>query len=164
MSLEQDIELIARQEETLVFDAFDASTAWQLGCALQALARTRSLPIVIDISLHSMPVFYVAMPGSTPDNPRWVRRKRNVVLHFLQSSYAVGRRLALQDATLESKFALPDAEYAAHGGSFPITVKGAGCIGAVTVSGLPQRDDHNLVVEALASVLGYEERELALPQ
>ncbi|WJH40088.1 heme-degrading domain-containing protein [Aliirhizobium terrae] len=164
MSLEQDIELIARQEGTLVFDAFDASTAWQLGCALQALARTRGLPVVIDISLHSMPVFYAAMPGSTPDNPRWVRRKRNVVLHFLQSSYAVGRRLALQDATLESKFALPDAEYAAHGGSFPITVKGAGCIGAVTVSGLPQRDDHNLVVEALASVLGYEERELALPQ
>ncbi|SFB38517.1 Uncharacterized protein, UPF0303 family [Rhizobium sp. NFR07] len=164
MSLEQDIELIAKQEEVLVFDQFDASTAWRLGTALQALAASRSLPVVIDISLHSMPLFYAAMPGSTPDNPRWVRRKRNVVLHFLQSSYAVGRRLALQDATIESKFALPDADYAVHGGSFPITVKGTGCIGAVTVSGLPQRDDHNLVVEALADILGYEERELRLPQ
>jgi uncharacterized protein (UPF0303 family) len=164
MSLEQDIELIARQETVLVFDAFDAASAWRLGSALQALAEARSLPVVIDITLHSMPVFYVAMPGSTPDNPRWVRRKRNVVLHFFQSSYAVGRKLALQDSTLEAKFALPDADYAAHGGSFPIRVQGAGCIGAVTVSGLPQRDDHNLVVEALAGILGYEERELRLPQ
>jgi uncharacterized protein (UPF0303 family) len=164
MALEQDIELIAKQEKAFVFDAFDATTAWQLGSALQALARSRNLPVVIDITLHSMPVFYLAMPGSTPDNPRWVRRKRNVVLHFFQSSYAVGRRLALQDATLEAKFALADADYAAHGGSFPLNVKGAGCIGAVTVSGLPQRDDHNLVVEALATVLGYEERELSLPQ
>jgi uncharacterized protein (UPF0303 family) len=164
MSLEQDIELIGKQEKALVFDEFDTATAWQLGAALQALAHSRNLPVVIDITLHSMPVFYVAMPGSTPDNPRWVRRKRNVVLHFFQSSYAIGRRLALQDATLETKFALPDADYAAHGGSFPITVKSVGCIGAVTVSGLPQRDDHNLVVEALSGMLGYEERELKLPQ
>jgi uncharacterized protein (UPF0303 family) len=164
MSLEQDIELIAKQEAALVFDEFDASTAWQLGSALQALAHSRSLPVVIDITLHSMPLFYLAMPGSTPDNPRWVRRKRNVVLHFLQSSYAVGRKLALQETTLEAKFALADADYAAHGGSFPINVKSVGCIGAVTVSGLPQRDDHNLVAEALAAILRHEERELTLPQ
>jgi uncharacterized protein (UPF0303 family) len=44
-------------------------------------------------------------------------------------------------------------DFAAHGGSFPIIVRGTGCIGAVTVSGLPQRDDHNLVVEALALLL-----------
>jgi uncharacterized protein (UPF0303 family) len=164
MSLERDVELIAEQERLLVFKEFDASTAWELGSALQTLARSRGLPVVIDITMHAMPLFYAALPGATPDNPRWVRRKRNVVLHFFQSSYAVGRRLALQDATLEAKFALPDADYAPHGGSFPITVSGVGCIGAVTVSGLPQRDDHNLVVEALAGMLGYELRELMLPQ
>ena len=42
------------------------------------------------------------------------------------------------------------------GPSFPISVKGTGCIGAVTVSGLPQRDDHNLAVEALALMLAKD--------
>jgi len=163
MSLEKDIELIAEQERVLAFKAFDANAAWELGTSLQKLATERKLPVAIDITLHAMPVFYAALQGSTLDNARWVRRKRNVVLHFFQSSYAIGRKLALQNSTLEAKFALADAEYAAHGGSFPITIAGVGCIGAVTVSGLPQRDDHNLVVEALAGVLGLDERELRLP-
>jgi uncharacterized protein (UPF0303 family) len=47
---------------------------------------------------------------------------------------------------------LPERDVASHGGSFPIVVDGVGCIGAVTVSGLPQRVDHELVVEALAAL------------
>ena len=31
-----------------------------------------------------------------------------------------------------------------------------GIVGSVTVSGLPQRDDHNLVVEALCALLGKD--------
>jgi uncharacterized protein (UPF0303 family) len=41
--------------------------------------------------------------------------------------------------------------YAAHGGSFPIYVRGTGPVATVTVSGLPQKADHDLVVEALAA-------------
>ena len=43
--------------------------------------------------------------------------------------------------------------YAAHGGSFPIRVAGVGIVGAVTVSGLPQAQDHALVVEGLRDFL-----------
>lgn len=162
MSVEDDITAIAEQERLLVFDRFDADAAWRLGERLRHVASERGLPVAIDITLHSMPIFYSALAGSTADNARWVRRKRNVVLHFLRSSYAVGRRLAQQDATLESKFSLSDADYAAHGGSFPITVAGVGCIGAVTVSGLPQREDHNLVVEILTEMLGLDLQKIAL--
>ncbi len=45
-------------------------------------------------------------------------------------------------------------DYMAHGGSFPIRLAGPTCIGAVTVSGLPQREDHALVTRTLAEFLG----------
>jgi uncharacterized protein (UPF0303 family) len=162
MGVEEDLARIAEQERALVFDRFDLATAWDLGSRLRSLAQERGLGVAIDVRLHSMPAFYTALPGSTADNEAWVRRKRNLVLRFFQSSYAIGRKLALQDTTLEDKFGLSSADYAAHGGSFPIQVARVGCIGAVTVSGLPQRDDHNLVVEVLADMLGKDLAALAL--
>jgi uncharacterized protein (UPF0303 family) len=56
------------------------------------------------------------------------------------------------------------SDFAAHGGSFPIHVKGIAVIGAVSVSGLPQRADHELVVEALCLELQRDYTSLALPK
>jgi len=156
MNIDNDLRRIALQERELQFDRFDLDAAWQLGSALRRMAADRKLGVVIDITLFSMQVFYAALEGATPDNPSWVRRKRNTVFRLFRSSYATGLSLLKQQTNLQAKLGLPDAEYAAHGGSFPIVVKGTGCIGAVTVSGLPQRDDHNLVVEALSEVLGAD--------
>lgn len=156
MNIDNDLRRIALQERELQFDRFDLDAAWQLGSALRRMAADRKLGVVIDITLFSMQVFYAALEGATPDNPGWVRRKRNTVFRLFRSSYATGLSLLKQQTNLQAKLGLPDAEYAAHGGSFPIVVKGTGCIGAVTVSGLPQRDDHNLVVEALSEVLGAD--------
>jgi uncharacterized protein (UPF0303 family) len=86
-----------------------------------------------------------------------------MVLRYFRSSYASGLMLEKSGKTVEDN-ALPSADYASHGGSFPIYVNGIGCVGAVTVSGLPQRDDHNLVVEALALMLGHELHNLALSE
>lgn len=156
MTIDRDLARIAEQEEQLRFDSFDLATAWQLGRLLQEMAEARGLGVAIDVQLHAMPAFYAALPGSTPDNASWIRRKRNTTLRLFKSSYATGLSLAKQKTTLLDKLALPDADYAPHGGSFPILVKGTGCIGAVTVSGLPQREDHNMVVEALAQMLGKD--------
>jgi uncharacterized protein (UPF0303 family) len=155
MTIEHDLSRITVQEETLRFDVFDLSTAWVLGKLLHDLASERNLGVAIDVTLHSMPVFYIALPGSTPDNANWIRRKRNMVLRYFRSSYASGLMLEKSGKTVEDN-GLSSADYASHGGSFPIYVTGAGCIGAVTVSGLPQRDDHNLVVEALALMLAKD--------
>jgi uncharacterized protein (UPF0303 family) len=40
-----------------------------------------------------------------------------------------------------------------HGGGFPILLEGTGPVGSVVISGLPQRDDHNMVIMALAKLL-----------
>jgi uncharacterized protein (UPF0303 family) len=163
MTIDHDLSRIAVQEETLRFDAFDLSTAWVLGKLLHDLASERNLGVAIDVTFHSMPVFYTALPGSTPDNTHWIRRKRNMVLRYFRSSYASGLMLEKAGKTIEDN-GLPSADYASHGGSFPIYVNGIGCVGAVTVSGLPQRDDHNLAVEALALMLGHELHNLALSE
>ena len=101
MTIENDLSRIAEQEEALSFDAFDLTTAWQLGKLLQELGSERGLGIAIDVTLHSMPVFYAALPGVTPDNVNWVRRKRNMVLRYFRSSYASGLKLKKDGKTVE---------------------------------------------------------------
>lgn len=162
MNLENDLLAIAHQERTLVFPRFDAARAWKLGAFLRELAVARNHAIAIDIRTFGLPLFFSALDGTAPDNSAWVRRKSNLVAHFRRSSYAVGLRLQQTGATLADKYGLPAAEYAAAGGSFPITLAGVGVIGSVTVSGLTQRADHELVVEALSAELERDFVELAL--
>jgi uncharacterized protein (UPF0303 family) len=162
MAINDDLERLVLQEQRLRFSKFTEEMAWELGTKLRALAEARQFPIVIDIRFANRQLFHSALPGSTPDNPEWVRRKSNVVLRYLKSSYRVGRELAAKDDTLDEHRGVSPLDYAPHGGSFPIHVEGAGVIGAITISGLPQRDDHNFVVEALASFLDKPLAELAL--
>jgi uncharacterized protein (UPF0303 family) len=162
MPLNEDIARLVVQEQELRFHAFDEAEAFALGTRLRSLAVERALAIVIDIRLPGRPLFYCAMAGSTPDNPEWVRRKANVVMRYYCSSYRMSRELALKGTALDESRGVAVLDYAPHGGSFPIHVEGAGIIGTVTVSGLPQREDHNLVVEALAAHLGKPLADLAL--
>ena len=161
----EDRARIAEQERQLTFPAFDAHTAWALGNTLRRLAVERGHSLVIDIRRFGSPaeqLFYAALPGTTPDNARWVQRKSNVVARFHRSSYAVGLYLTESNSTLAEKYALPDADYATHGGAFPLSVTGAGILGSITVSGLPQRTDHELVVEALCLELNRDYAALKL--
>lgn len=161
MNIEQDLAGIAEQENRLRFERFDAQIAWELGQKLKLAAEALHSAIAIDISLFTQPMFFYAMSGTTPDNADWIRRKRNVVQRFHRSSYGVGLMLKQKQSSLLER-GLDTRDYAAHGGSFPIFVTSAGCIGAITVSGLPQREDHELVVEILAEYLNQPLAELAL--
>ena len=161
MEIDDDLARIALQEERLRFPRFDAAIAWELGLALRDAAEARGAAVAIDISAHAQPLVFHAMAGTTPDNVEWVRRKRNVTFRFFRSSYAIGLELKRDGRTLETKYGLgPD--YMAHGGSFPIWIAGSVCIGAITVSGLPQRDDHDLVTRTVAAFLGMDAAEIAL--
>ena len=156
MGLSEDLERIALQERELRLPNLDAQAAWEVGSRLRGLAAERGLKLVVDVRRFGQPLFYTALDGTTPDNAEWVRRKSNVVARFHRSSYAVGLTLKLKETTLLNRYGLPVADYAADGGSFPLIVENAGVVGSVTVSGLPQRDDHNLVVEALCAHLGRD--------
>jgi uncharacterized protein (UPF0303 family) len=154
MTISDDIARIALQEQELQFVSFDEETAWKLGSRIRALAIARNHGLVVDVRRFGQPLFYTALPGTTPDNVEWVRRKGNVVARFHRSSYAIGRELEEKKSNLLDRYGLQLTDYAGHGGSFPLRVAGAGCIGSVTVSGLPQRADHQLAVEALCAELG----------
>jgi uncharacterized protein (UPF0303 family) len=151
-----DDDLIARleeHEERLTFARFDNADAWHLGSLLVDLATSRDLPVAIDIRRGTQQMFHAALPGSTADNDSWIVRKVRVVERFGASSYLVGRRLAAKGDVLDEKFGVDPADYAAHGGAFPVRVPGVGVVGVVTVSGLPQAEDHALVVEAIETYL-----------
>lgn len=157
MPLADDIARIVQQEANLTLESFLPETAWQLGCVLRELAVSRNLAMVMDVrrfGTPEQPLFYCALPGTTPENHRWIQRKTRVVARFHKSSYHVGRLLEQSGKSFGQRYALPEEEYAAHGGGFPLNVAGAGIVGAVTVSGLPQREDHELVVEALCLFSG----------
>jgi uncharacterized protein (UPF0303 family) len=164
MGLSEDLERVGLQERELRLPRLDAQEAWELGVRLRTMADERGLAVVIDVRRFGQPLFYSAMDGTTPDNVEWVRRKSNVVARFHRSSYAVGLKLKAKNEALTEQQGLPLADYATHGGSFPLAVAEAGVIGSVTVSGLPQRADHELVVEALCAMLGREYTELRLGQ
>jgi uncharacterized protein (UPF0303 family) len=160
----RDLERIAFQERRLVFKHFDANIAWMLGCEMRKLAESLEAPVAIDISLHDRQLFHCAMLGTTPDNADWVRRKRNTVLRCHKSSYRMYQEFAIETRSFHEKIGASLQDYATHGGGFPITLEGLGCIGAITVSGLPQREDHMFVVRVLAEHLGLNLTELMLEE
>ena len=149
-------DLIARleeQERRLQLPRFDNADAWALGCLLVDLATGRDLPVAVDIRRGTQQLFHAALPGSTADNDAWIERKVRVVYRYGASSYLVGRRLAAKGQELDAGMGVHPAEYAAHGGAFPVRVPHVGVVGVVTVSGLPQAQDHALVVEAVEAYL-----------
>lgn len=143
------LEEVAAEEAELQLPGFTEDDAWALGSALVATARERGLPVAVDITRHGHQLFHAALPGSAPDNDRWIERKARVVDRFGHSSLYVRLLCERDGTTLEDKFLLDGREYAAHGGAFPILVRGVGPVGTVVVSGLPQVEDHRMVVAAL---------------
>ncbi|WEB42426.1 heme-degrading domain-containing protein [Streptomyces yunnanensis] len=148
-----EVRELTAQEERLVLDTFGNDEAWELGSLLVGLARERGAAVTIGIRRGAQRLFHCALPGTSADNDAWIDRKSAVVERYGESSYLVGARFRAKGRTFEDSSRLDPDRYAAHGGAFPIRLRGTGVIGVVAVSGLPQADDHALVVEALERYL-----------
>ncbi len=156
MTPEQDLRILDEQEQRLRFQAFNAESAWTLGSLLRQALLERNAGGTVEIEVAGQLLFACATLGAQPVQANWIRRKRNTVHQFARSTYAVGRKLELEGSTLAARHALAEADFASHGGGFPLWIEGTGPVGSVIFSGLPQREDHNIVVDALATMLGID--------
>jgi uncharacterized protein (UPF0303 family) len=145
---------LAAEEEELQFSSFTNDDAWELGTALRELARRQGAPVAIDISRNHHQLFRAALPGATPDNDAWIGRKQRVVHRFGHSTLHVRQTFVERGTTFEEQSGLDPQRYAAHGGGFPVLVRSVGPVGVLVVSGLPQLEDHRLIVAALRAHLG----------
>jgi uncharacterized protein (UPF0303 family) len=152
-SLEALIGRIETEIHELQFPGFSLDDSLNLGLLLVELGKERGLPIAIDITKGEQVLFHVALPGATPDNEHWIRAKQRTAARYEVPSLLVGLRGRLRGGRIEDQGWFDETRYAAHGGSFPVYVTGVGAVATVTVSGLPQLQDHHLVVEALREIL-----------
>lgn len=147
------LETLLEQERRLVFDRFDNDTAIALGQKILERARANRQSIVVDISRGDQRLFYAALAGTSADNEFWVAGKVAVVKRFGHSSFYIGQKARLKGVDFADGALVDRATFRAHGGSFPIIVAGVGMVGTATVSGLPQAEDHALVVAVIEEFL-----------
>lgn len=145
------------EEQELQFTTFNEATAWQVGSQLVEYALSKGLPVTIDITRGQHQLFHASLRGTSPDNDEWVKRKVRLVHRFGHSSFYMGQLLKSKGKRIEEAYLISESEYAAHGGCFPIIVKDMGMVGAITVSGLAQEEDHKLVVQAIRNYLAQEQ-------
>jgi uncharacterized protein (UPF0303 family) len=153
MDQTQDLKSLLDEEQALQLPAFDVAAALRLGGRLQERGLRDKLPIAIEVSKGGDVVFFAMLPGASPDNGHWVRRKRAVVERFHHSSLYMKTLCDSQGRDLFERYALQPSQFAASGGAVPINVKGTGLVGAAVVSGLAAVDDHRLVTDALRDML-----------
>src|SRR5215510_1077781 len=147
---------LLQEEQELQFTNFNEETAWMLGSQLVEQARSKGLPVTIDITRGIHQLFHASLPGASPDNDEWVKRKVRVVYRFGHSSFYMGQLLKSKGKRIEDAYLVSESEYAPHGGCFPVILKGTGVIGTITVSGLPQEEDHKFVIQAIRDYLTEE--------
>jgi uncharacterized protein (UPF0303 family) len=163
MSAENDLKIIAEQEQSLVFGHFDEDTAFSIGGDVREAANGLGKGIAVGVYLWDRTLFYGATAGASEINRGWVERKSKLVKLQMKSSYRIVLERGDKPRLLEPTWAIDPTEYAIAGGAFPILVKGIGVVGAVAVSGLTERDDHEIVRAAIARALGKGASYLALP-
>jgi uncharacterized protein (UPF0303 family) len=147
------LDQLLAEEAELQFDRLDHDEVLGLGLALLDKARRERLPVALEVTLGGLTLLRCALPGSRPDNEDWIRRKKNTVSRFWHSSLYMGRYYASKGTSLTDKPHIDPAEFVDHGGSFPLLLRGLGCVGTISVSGLAQEEDHALVVGVLREAM-----------
>lgn len=155
---ESRITELESQERELTFAGFDLTTAWHLGQFVMQTVFERDLRLTVDIRRPNVVLFRGVGPRCTPDQQRWIERKSALTLRTETSSALFAARMALHGFDPTAVGWLDAKEHALAPGSFPIRVRGTGVVAAISASGLPGDEDHDVIVELLSAFLVAQER------
>ena len=147
---EDDVAALHAEVDALHFPSFGPEDAWRLGSVLRELAVARGLGVTIDVRIGDQQVFHSALPGTTADNDDWIARKVGLVRRFNAASYPLASTHRASGRPFPAH--LDPRAVAFAGGCVPIRIGGT-MVGTVTVSGLPDVEDHRLVLEGIRTFL-----------
>ncbi|MCD2517991.1 heme-degrading domain-containing protein [Massilia sp. G4R7] len=153
MHTNSPLDLLRRQEQLLQFDRFGNDMALDIGLRLVERAKARKQTVSVEIARNGQVLFAHGMEGAPRDHADWIRRKSNLANRTGHSSFFIHTQAVLDGLDYDAIPTFDPREYAAHGGAFPVVVRGTGQVGTITVSGLPGPEDHQLVVDVLKDYL-----------
>jgi uncharacterized protein (UPF0303 family) len=141
------------EEQCLVLPCLETLTALELGEIAKSICIERNLPIAIEVRINDWIVYHASLPGSKPENDRWLDRKARVVM--LNQHSTLFERVSAQERGVNwyKENNVIDDTHAIYGGGLPLITKDQGFVGVLLISGLPHVDDHLLGVEVLTEYL-----------
>ena len=151
---------LALEAKTLTLASLTQAQALEIGAIAQEIGLARKLPIAVEVRMKDWIVFHASLPGSSPENDSWIRRKSNVVNATGRST--LHERVLAEEQGIDwfKEKGLLEADHAIHGGGLALNVVGLGLTGILIVSGLEQVEDHLLGVEILTEYLARKGEEL----
>ena len=152
--IQMKLQTIAEQEKSLVFEKFGQEDAVAIGMKLYEKAKAEGKSIAFQISLNRKVIFHLNMDGCSPDNDIWLNKKENMVYRFWQSSFQTVTFAEMLGSNVFDFYALDKEQYVGAAGGFPITLKGVGCVGAISCGGQMPEQDHQIIVDVLSEYLG----------
>ena len=151
---------LALEAKTLTLASLTQAEALEIGGIAQEFGLDRKLPIAIEVRMKEWIVFHASLPGSTPENDSWIRRKANVINKTGHSTIYEKVLAEEQGIDWYQSTGLAEADHAVNGGGLALNVVGLGLTGVLLISGLPEVDDHLLGVEILTEYLARKGEEL----
>ena len=142
---------LLQQEKDLALSSFTNEDAISLGQELLKLALNQKAQVIVQVRIGEQIIFHSALTGSSSENDWWINRKYRVVEKFKHSSMYVRVSYEEKNQSFEEDSGLDNELYAAHGGGFPISVTDIGIVGVALVSGLPQVEDHKMIIKGLTN-------------
>lgn len=149
IDLDQVLTDLEFEHRNLVFQEFNSNTSLEVGLYLIGKAKEDQKEITVDITLGKQQLFHCALEGTSFENDEWIARKNRVTLKFQKSSYYISILLKSQNKSIEEAYDLSSDDYAPFGGAYPIITQNGGFVGTITVSGLPDYEDHEMVVNGI---------------